>query len=223
MEYRVLGPLEAVDSGVRVALGSPRQRALLALLLSQPNRAISVDRLLDLLWWGDPPDRARATLHTYVSNLRRLLEPARTPRARPAVLVTRAPGYAIQLDERDLDASAFRRLAVAGNERLPADPARALQLLDQALGLWHGEAFADFRDEAWARAERDRLTELRDSCVEDRFDASLALGQHSRVLSDLVSFVAAQPQRERARGQLMVALYRSGRQAEALQAQRART
>lgn len=212
----MLGPLEVLDGERRVALGGPRQRAILAVLLSEANRVVAVDRLIDLLWGGEPPEQATATLQTYVSNLRRALEPDRPPRARPTVLVTRAPGYSIQVAPGDLDAAELEELATAGRDALANDPARTRNLLSEALALWRGVPYADFGDEPWVLAERNRLEELRLGCLEDRFEAALALGDHASVATELGPVVDAHPLRERARGQLMLALYRSGRQVDAL-------
>lgn len=217
MEYRVLGPLEVVDGRRSLDLGRPRQRATLAILLSQANHVVAIDRLLDLLWWGEPPDKAVATLQTYVSNLRRLLDPDRPQRARSSVLVTRAPGYSLCVDPADIDASAFAELAASGHRALTADPARARDLLTAAEALWRDDAYVDFGDESWALAERNRLSELRLRSLEDRVEAELALANHRAIIAEVGELVARHPRRERLRGQLMLALYRSGRQSDALQ------
>lgn len=219
MRFCVLGPLEVLgDGGEPLALGSPRQRAVLGVLLAEANRVVAVDRILDLLWRGEPPGQATATLQTYISGLRRALEPERAPRARPSVVVTRAPGYAVVVAQGGLDAAEFEALAAQGRTLVEGDPRLATELLDRALALWRGAAYADFADEPWALGERSRLEELRLGCVEARFDAQLALGQHTAIVSELLRFVDDHPLRERARGQLMLALYRSGRHVEALRA-----
>lgn len=224
MHIGVLGPLELHHDGPTVPLGRRKQRALLAALVAARGATVSLDRLVDLLWDEEPPPQAIASLQAYVSNLRRLIEPERAPRASATRLVSRSPGYALLLEPDELDATRFAVLLDAA--RAARDDGaldRAVRLLDEAHALWRGNAFAEFADEPFVLAEASRLEELRLTASEERLDARLALGRHGDVVADAESFVAEHPLRERAWGSLMVALYRSGRQADALRAfQRAR-
>jgi len=225
VRFGVLGSVEVWDDDGRpLDLGRRKQRALLAMLAVDANRAVSLDSLIDRLWGDEAPARAMGSLHAYISNLRRLLEPDRPARAPATVLVSKAPGYLLVADPDNVDALRFEARAAAGRERLAAgDPAGALASLDEALGLWRGPALADFAYEPFAAGPVARLEELRAAAAEDRVDALLALGRHESVVAEAEAFVGEHPLRERAWGQLMVALYRSGRQAEALRAyQRAR-
>src|SRR5712692_8344828 len=200
MEFRILGPLEVVEEGHRVKLGGARRRALLAILLTRANEIVSTDRLIDELWGDRPPKTAANTLQYYVSQLRKLLGADR--------IVTRRPGYLIQVEPGELDLERFERLAEEGG----ADGLR------RALALWRGAPLADFAYEAFAQAAIGRLEELRLTALEQRIEADLALGRHGELAGELEELVAEHPLRERPRGQLMLALYRSGRQAEALEA-----
>jgi DNA-binding SARP family transcriptional activator len=219
VEFLVLGPLEVVDEGRRVPVGSPKQRRLLAALLAHPNEVVSVDRLADILWGDEPPADAVATLQTYVSRLRAELERHRRDHEEPRVL-TRPPGYVLRVAPDELDSTRFERLVAEArdHERAPANDTSAL---DAALGLWRGPAFAEFADEDFARGVAARLEELRLAAAEDRIDRRLASGRHDELVGELEATVRAHPLRERAWGQLMLALYRSGRQAEALRAYQA--
>ncbi len=210
MEYGLLGPLEARENGSPVPLGGRKQRAVLAVLLLNANHVVSRDRLIDDLWGEDPPETAVATVQVYVSRLRRLL-PA-------GVLVTQAPGYVLRIDPPALDLARFERLVEeARKAELLAKPA----LLREALSLWRGPPLVEFASEPFARAEAGRLGELRLVALEELIDAELALGRHVELTPELEALVAEQPQRERFRTQLALALYRSGRHAEALEAVRA--
>ena len=203
MEFRILGPLEVRSDGRALDLGGPKQRALLAALLLQPNRVVARDRLVDLLWDDDPPDTARKALQMYVSKLRKAIGRER--------LETRAPGYLVAVDDDELDLARFERLRAAGR-------------FDEALALWRGPALADLASHRFATAEVARLEELRVTCVEERIERALEDGGHAALAGELEALVAEHPHRERLRSQLMLALYRSGRQAEALEAyQAART
>ncbi|GAA3245009.1 hypothetical protein GCM10017691_51750 [Pseudonocardia petroleophila] len=215
IEFRLLGPVEAWRDGRRVELGGRKQRALLCALLVRAGRVVSLDQLIDDLWPHDPPPRAAATVQVFVSNLRRALEPDR-PRGAPAdLLVTAAPGYVLRTDA--IDAVEFVRLAAAGRAALRDDDAEpAAGLLARAEALWRDAALADVADAPFARAEAARLDELRLTCAEDRVDAELGLGRHAALVAELEQRVDAHPLRERVRAQLMLALYRSGRQADAL-------
>lgn len=217
MEFRVLGPVEAESLGRQVELGSTKQRALLALLILRANRPIGVDTLVEELWVDAAPPRAPATLHAYVSRLRRALEPTRRAGTRQSVLVTEPGGYVLRIGAEQLDAWRFERLAGAGREALAAGQAsEAADLLQQSLALWRGPAYGEFAAAHFAMAEAARLEEARLAVDEDRYEAGLRLGQHVALVSELEHAVEANPLRERPVGQLMVALYRSGRQGEAL-------
>ena len=219
MQFRILGPLEVTEEGRHLDLGAPKQRALLAVLLISANRVVSLDRLIDQLWGEEPPPRATGSLQAYISNLRRVLEPSRAPGQPPRVLVTQPPGYLLRVDPGDLDAARFETGAAEGRRLLgEGRPAEARDLLQAALGLWRGAALADFAFEDFARAEATRLEELRLAAVEDRLQAELDLGQHAAAVAELEAGVMTHPLRERLWGLLMVALYRSGRQADALRA-----
>ncbi|MFP5378075.1 MAG: BTAD domain-containing putative transcriptional regulator [Acidimicrobiia bacterium] len=225
MEVRVLGPLEVVD-GERVApLGGARQRGVLALLVMHAGRSLSADRIIDELWAGDPPPSAVTTLRGYLSHLRRALEPDRPAGAPGAVLVGDGAGYRLAVEPGQVDAGRFEALVARAGAALDGGrAAAALDLVDDALALWRGPAFADFAFEPFARAEIARLDALRAAAEDLRVDARLALGRHAEVVGELEARVAASPLRERAWAQLMTALYRDGRQADALRAfQRART
>jgi YVTN family beta-propeller protein len=216
MRFCVLGPLEVYVDGQSIAVGGGRQRALLALLLVQAGEIVSRDRLIEELWGGRPPASGSQSLDVYVSRLRRVLRDA----GGGEVLVTRAPGYVLLAEETD--ARRFEALAAEGRDALAASEAeRASTVLREALGLWRGRAFVEVADERWARPEAERLEELRLQAVEDRVDAELALGRHAALVPELELLAAQNPNRERLVGQHMLALYRCGRQADALAAYRA--
>ena len=211
MNYRLLGPLEVADEQ-ELPLGRRKQRALLARLLLDAGRTVPTERLIDDLWGEDVPDTAVKMVQISVSGLRKVL---------PAdVLRTRAPGYSIELGPQDeLDLHRFERLAAAGRAALAAgDPAAAADQLREALALWRGSALAEFEAEPFARPEGDRLEELRLVALEDRIDADLELGRATDLAGELEALTTRHPLRERLRGQLMLALYRAGRQGEALAA-----
>lgn len=209
MRYRVLGPLEAGDPKQPLPLGRRKQRALLARLLLDADRTVGVERLVDDLWGEDVPETAVKMVQIYVSGLRKVLP--------PDTLITRGAGYSIRLDQHDeLDLHEFERLQAAA-KREP-DPATKAALLTQALELWRGPALAEFSSEPFAKPEGDRLEELRTSALEDRIDADLELGRAAEVAPELEALTTRYPLRERLRGQLMLALYRSGRHGEALAA-----
>ncbi|MEJ8278999.1 BTAD domain-containing putative transcriptional regulator [Pseudonocardia spirodelae] len=210
---RVLGPLRVTAGGAAVEVGSGRRRALLARLAAAGGEVVAVDTLVEDLWQGAPPAQAHGGLQVHVSRLRRVLEPDRPPRSAPTVLVSAPPGYALALPPDDLDARAFTALL---DRAAAADPAGADTLLGRALALWDGPAYAEFADAGWARAEATRLHELRRLAVERRARARLAQGRADAVVPDLQTVVAEHPLREDAVGLLAVALYRCGRQAEAL-------
>ena len=210
MEFRILGPLEAFVEERRLELGGSKQRQLLAILLLHANEVVSADTLIDGLWGAKPPASAAKGLQVHLSRLRKALE-------RDDLLVTRSGGYALQATADEIDASRFELLAARGRERLAAgDVAGASADLHESLRMWHGAPLADFTYESFAQAEIARLEELRLAAVEDRTEADLAAGRGVELVGELQALVAEHPLRERLRAQLMVSLYRSGRQAEAL-------
>src|SRR5919198_1179871 len=219
MQYRILGPLEVADGPRLLDLGGPKQRAVLAALLVEANRVVSLDRLIDELWEDEPPPRATASLQAYISNLRRELEPDRAPRSPARVLVTQPPGYLLRVDPDDIDASRFEALVARGRGLLEAeDPQAALTALSNALRLWRGPALAELASEPFAQVEATRLEGLRLLAVESRLEAELALGRHAAVAPELEALVGTHRYRERLWGLLLLALYRCGRQADALHA-----
>ena len=211
MEFRILGPLEAWDQGREVSLGGPKPRALLALLLLHPNEVVPADRLIDELWGESSPEDAAAALRVNVSRLRKALP--------QDVLSTRSPGYVIRLEPDALDLHRFERLVGEGQNLLARGlAADASARLRDALSLWRGPALADFAYEMFAQAAIARLEEIRLAAVELRIAADLALGRHDELVGELEAIVSEHPLRERLRIYLMTALYRSGRQADALNA-----
>ena len=220
-EFGILGPLEVSRSGRAVPLGGPRQRAVLALLLLEANRVVSMDRLAEDVWGGHPPEGWATTLQTYVFHLRQALEPDRARGAAGDVLVTRDRGYLLRVDREHLDAALFQDGFTAGRAALEAGRyAEAAETLRKALDLWRSRVLADLADYAFTRPEAARLEELRLAALEARIDADLALGRHDALTAELEQLAAEHPLRERLHGQLMLALYRCGRQAEALAAYR---
>jgi DNA-binding SARP family transcriptional activator len=214
---RVLGPFEFEVTGRVVEVGGLRLRALLALLVANAGRVVSVAALVDGLWGSDPPADADRTVRTYVSLLRKALLPA--PAA--ALIVTRRPGYVLRLEPDAVDASRFERLAAAGRGALAAgQPAVAADRLAAGLGLWRGEAYDEFAGYAALRAEAARLEQLRLAALVDRIEADLAVGVGGRLVAELEMLTARHPGHERLWGQLMTALYRAGRQTDALAAYR---
>jgi DNA-binding SARP family transcriptional activator/CheY-like chemotaxis protein len=217
VEFRLLGRVEAWRDGRPVELGGRKQRAVLASLLLRVGRVVSLDRIIDDLWPDRPPARAAATVQVFVSNLRRALEPARPRGAAATLLVTASPGYRLDVEPSAVDARVFADLAERGRAALADEDAeRAAALLRRAEDLWRGPALADLAEAPFARAAAARLDELRLGAVDDRVDADLALGRHAALVAELEQSVRDRPMRERPRAQLMLALYRSGRQAEAL-------
>jgi DNA-binding SARP family transcriptional activator len=217
MDFRILGPLEVRDGDRVVALGGTRQRAVLAVLLLHANQAVSSDRLIDELWGDEPPKAAAASIRVFVSELRKALEPGRGLRDSGQVLRTQSPGYVIRIDPGQLDLGRFERLLEEGRRALAEGvPETAAEILRDALSSWRGPALADFAYEPFAQAAIARLAELRLTAIELRAEADLALGRHSELVGELEALVAEHPLREHLRRQLMLALYRSGRQSEAL-------
>ncbi|HEV8100071.1 MAG TPA: BTAD domain-containing putative transcriptional regulator, partial [Gaiellaceae bacterium] len=211
MDFRILGPLEVREAQREVRLRGGKQRALLALLLVNANRTLAIDRIVDELWGEAVPDSAQKMVQIYVSKLRKVLA--------AGMLHTRPPGYSLQLEPDDVDLHRFERLAAEARAGLDAGrPERAAADYRAALELWRGPALAEFTSEPFAQAEGARLEELRISALEGRLEADLLLGRHGDLVGELDALVARHPLREGLRRQQMLALYRSGRQAEALAA-----
>jgi DNA-binding SARP family transcriptional activator/tetratricopeptide (TPR) repeat protein len=196
MEFRILGPLEVLDNGHAVDVGGAKQRALLACLLLHANEVVSADRLIDALWEEQPPETAQKALQVYVSQLRKALGKER--------LETKAPGYRLRVEAGELDRERFGRLLEEGKPH-------------EALVLWRGPPLAEFAYQRFAQTEIARLEELRLSCLEARFEDDLARGRHAALVGELEALVREHPLRERLRAHLMLALYRAGRQAQALE------
>ena len=213
IDYRLLGPIEAGVNGAGLDIGGQKQRALLAILVLSANEPVPRDVLVDRLWGERPPPGAQHTLEVYISRLRKTLEPAA---GRPVVLTS--PGaYLLRAPADRVDVRCFERLAEAGRRALAENaPDRAAEDLKKALGLWRGAPLAVVSEEPFAQPQIARLNELRIGITEDRIEADLALGRHADVVSELGALVAAHPLRERLYQLLMVALYRCGRQSEAL-------
>jgi DNA-binding SARP family transcriptional activator len=218
VEFAILGPLEVRDQHRRIEVPGGNARRVLAVLVMHINQIVSTDRLIEALWNLTPPVTAANTLQTYVSHLRRALEPDRSPRAKDGVLRTHSNGYQLVVASEAVDAVRFERLVDDGRRALASDPAQAAESLRAALGLWRGDPLAEFGWELFAQAEITRLTELRAAAVEDRIEADLALGRHAELCSELSRAVVEQPLRERLWSQLIRALYRCGRQADAVAA-----
>jgi ABC-type transport system substrate-binding protein/DNA-binding SARP family transcriptional activator len=210
LEFRILGPLEVGRDGELLELPAGKPRALLAVLLLHGGAVVSLDTLVDELWGDEPPATAAKNVQGYVARLRRQLG--------DGSLVTQAPGYALRVDDERVDARLFQALV---EEARSAEPAGAASRLEEALALWRGPPLADFTYEPFAQEEIRRLEELRLSALEDRFEADLELGRHEEVVGKLEQLARAHPLRERLQGLLLVALYRCGRQADALEAYRA--
>ena len=217
MEFRILGPVEVRHEGRTVPLGGSRERAVLALLLASANRVVSAERLAEDLWAGEPPDRAVHTLQVFVSRLRKALREA----GGDGIIVTQPPGYLARVLPERLDAARFESL-LAESRRQTSEglPERAAATLREALALWRGPALADVADGPIARAEAARLEEARLTALEERVDAELACGRHAELTAELDALTRAHPLRERLWGQRMLALYRCGRQVEALRVYR---
>ena len=209
VEYSVLGPLRVVQDGEAHKLGGRRQRMVLAVLLARCNRVVSRDALIEAVWAGDPPDSARTTLHSYLSNLRGQLGES---------LVRSGDGYRVDATMENFDALRFEGLVDASRELIAAEPAAALSLLQEGLALWVGDAYGDLNGEPDLAAEVMRLDELRMVAVEYRIECVLALGGHRKVVGELETLVREHPFRERLAELQMLALYRAGRQADALRA-----
>jgi DNA-binding SARP family transcriptional activator len=220
MRFGLLGTLEVTDrTGAPVDVGGTQPRTVLALLLAASGQLVAADTLVDVIWGDDPPESAAGTVQSYISRLRRTLEPERAPRDPPRLLLFEPPGYRLQVAEDDVDFRRFERLVERGRAKLEAgrlDEGRRT-LLD-ADALWRGPALMEFLDHEFARGLAARLEERRLSALDDRIDAELRLGRHTGVVAELTELVGRFPLRETLRGHLALALYRSGRQSEALRA-----
>src|SRR5215204_4502539 len=213
MEFRILGPVEVSDDGRVVRLGGGKQRAVLALLLLNANRVVASERMIELLWGEQPPATAATALQGHISSLRKALG--------PGVIATRPPGYVLETRIGELDLERFERLRAEGRDALEGgDPAGAGDRLRAALALRRGDALGDIGFERFIETEAARLEDLHLDAVQDRIEADLSAGRGAELVGELERLVAAEPLRERLWAQLMLALYRSGRQAEALDAYR---
>lgn len=215
MKFLLLGSLEVSDGTARIDLGGVKQRAVLGYLLLHANQVVPNSRMLDALWDCQPPSTARKMVQNAVSAIRRMLAAAGPDCT--AELVTHAPGYQLKVDPDDVDMYQFRRLVHNGREALGAgSPARGAHLLREALGLWRGRALADLVESGSAWSELSAIEDERLTALEDCFDAELQCGRHREITPELEVLTAAEPLRERLCIQFMLALYRSGRQVDAL-------
>jgi DNA-binding SARP family transcriptional activator len=217
LDIRILGPLEIHAGEIRLTYAGERRGALLAILLLNANRVVSIDQLIDELWGDEPPASGAKAVQVRISQLRKTLADAGIGE----LIVTRPPGYLVRLAAGQLDLERFERLVDESDAAAASDPMRAAELLRAALGLWRGPPLAEFAPAPFARVAGARLEELRLGALERRIEADLALGRHGDLVGELESLVSGNPFRERLRGQLMLALYRSGRQSDALEAYRA--
>src|ERR671937_2167480 len=206
-EFRLLGPLEVRGEQGPLQLGGPKQRALLALLLFDAGRAVTTDRLIDALWGEQPPRTAATSLQNFVSQLRKQLG--------PELLVTKPPGYLLRVDPDQVDVNRAEALLADSRDAPPEERAAKLR---EAIALWRGPPLAEFAFQAVAQKENGRPREVRPTLLEERIEADIETGRAAEVAGELEALVAEHPLRERFREQLMLALYRSGRQAEALEA-----
>jgi DNA-binding SARP family transcriptional activator/tetratricopeptide (TPR) repeat protein len=214
MEFRILGPLEVVEGDRQIQLGGRKPRALLAMLILRRRQIVAVDDLIEAVWGDEAPKTADHSVQVYVSELRKALDTPDTS----TIVVRRDPGYTLDAPETAFDLHRFEDLRQRGRAALDEEvPARASGLLAEALGVWRGTALADFTYDDFARGEIERLEELRLATIEDRLDADLALGRHGDLVAELRALVDEHPARERLRADLMLALYRSGRQPEAIE------
>ena len=218
MDFRILGPLEVLDEGRSLALAGSKPRALLALLLLHANETLTTDRLIDELWGERAPAGAAKTLQMHISRLRKALAGS-DGSGRASPIVTRERGYELALDPEQLDSHRFERLLARGRAELAGDRAdSAVRAFEEALALWRGDPLADLAYEPFALPEIARLDDLRIATLEQLIEAKLALGGHAEVVEQLEVLIGEHPYRERLRAQLMLALYRCDRQADALQA-----
>ncbi|MDP9184868.1 MAG: winged helix-turn-helix domain-containing protein, partial [Actinomycetota bacterium] len=220
MRFLVLGPLEVMDDGgLPVQIAGAKERMILAHLIANADSVVPTDDLIDELWGEGPPRTAERTLRSYVSRLRRVLEPGRSAEKATEILRSRGDGYELIADGHQIDAVRFERLAEEGHRLLAVgSPTDAELMLAEGLGLWRGVAYQEYRYTGFGGSEGQRLEELRRTATEDHIDAGLANGNAPSLIADLEGMVRQEPLRERRWGQLMLALYRAGRQAEALQA-----
>jgi DNA-binding SARP family transcriptional activator len=197
VDFRILGPIEVVDGDHRLALGGPKQRALLAMLLLHANEVVASDRLIDELWGEEGREDGIRALQVAVSRLRRALEPGLAKGARSGAVLTRSPGYLLRVEEQRLDVKRFEALLRRGQRALAGgDFHSARRALDSALGLWRGPALGELTYESFAQAEISRLEELRLCALEHRLEADMALGRHDDVIGELEALVARHPLRE---------------------------
>ncbi|MFV9673563.1 MAG: BTAD domain-containing putative transcriptional regulator, partial [Acidimicrobiia bacterium] len=210
MDFRILGPLEVSAGDGSLQIGGRRQRTVLAVLLLNANRTTSTDAIIDAVWGDDPPTTARRSIQVYVSRLKKVFGDGR--------IASVDPGYRLRVEDGELDADRFADLAAAARAVTVGDPSEALLRFDEALALWRGPAMSDLVDEPGIQSRALPFDEERMAVVEDRFDIELALGHHEAAVGSLERTISEHPYRERLWGQLMVALYRSGRQADALKA-----
>jgi DNA-binding SARP family transcriptional activator/WD40 repeat protein len=210
LEFRVLGPLEIVADGRSIEVDAPKQRAILAMLLIHANDVVSIDQLQEVVWGDKASDRSVSTLRYHVFKLREVLP--------GDAVVTRSPGYLLEVGPDAVDQIRFEELVAEARRDLVTDRARALELFDEALGLWRGTPYADFSYEEFAHLESERLEEIHRGALEERLEILLAMGRHQELLPELEKLTAEYPTRERLWGHLALALYRSGRQAEAVAA-----
>src|SRR5262245_2019119 len=208
MEFRILGPLEISAGDGALKVGGPKQRVVLAHLILRANRPVPVDVLIDGVWGEEPPETAKSTLQTYVYRVRQLLGEERVG--------ADAGGYLLRAEPEEIDAARFEAMVRAAKADLRNDPTKAVATLTEALALWRGPPLSDLSDQPSLRGEIARLEELHLSATEHRISAEIAMGGHSTVVSELEALTAQYPLRERMWANLMLALYRLGRQAEAL-------
>ncbi len=220
VRFGVLGPLEVTCGGEPIHLGSPKQRAVLGILLTNLNRVVSTDRLIDEIWGDDAAPERQNALWVHISNLRKALDPNGETRSNSGPLRTRSPGYTLDAESHEVDSLVFEKLLAEGRALTEADPAAASIVFAEALALWHGSAYADFVYEPWAQVEISRLEELRLDAVESRIDADVRRGMTHELVGELESLVSEHPNREHLAGALMLTLYRSGRAADALRSYR---
>jgi DNA-binding SARP family transcriptional activator len=216
MEFRILGPLEFRDGDDRISIGGQKQRAVLAILVLHLNQVVSTDVLIDGVWGAAPPENARNSVQVYVSRLRKAITNLRSTGGSTGALLRRGAGYVLEADPSIIDVNQFSELVRQGVDRLSTSPQTASDLLGQALALWRGTALGEFTTEPFAQVEGPRLEEERLKAVGARVEAELALGHHRELVADLDALVSDHPFHEVLIEQLVLSLYRSGRQAEAL-------
>ena len=210
VRFRALGPLAVEVGGEKLKLGGPRQQVVLAILLTRANHTVSQDALIDTAWAGNPPDTAKATLQSYVYGLRKEMG--------AESIIRQGDGYRVDVDPATFDVLQFEQEVEQGLALLPDQPAAAHRHLQSALALWYGSPYGGLDDTPFIAGEVSRLNELRLAAVEARIEADLTTGSHAAVIGELETLVRDHPLRERFRAQQMLALYRSGRQADALRA-----